>query len=257
MKNSFSLISFKTILCLVFISCMQIKSYAQKTVNTDSLINSIVNESIVNDPNDKGVTLLKSSNYSGATNFYSTEISKDAGNTEAYFNRGVSQWQTNEPSKACRDWSAVLALGDTATFKLLDANCHGKMVIDGDTLSKNEYHQMFAVPKDAKTSSTGSNAMTVVEQMPEYNGGDVALMNFLKQNIKYPEEANKKNIHGTVVVNIIVSTKGNVMFPYVKKGIGSGCDEEALRVIRLMPAWNAGKQNGKAVLVRYNIPVKF
>ena len=83
------------------------------------------------------------------------------------------------------------------------------------------------------------------------------LMNFLKQNIKYPEEATKKNIRGTVVVNIIISTKGNVMFPYVKKGIGAGCDEEALRVIRLMPAWNAGKQNGKPVLVRYNIPVKF
>ncbi len=230
----------------------------QTAVNTDSLINTMVNQSIISSPSDPGLSLMKNANYSDATKFYSAEINKNESNAEAYFNRGISQWQTNEPSKACQDWSAVLALGDTATFKLLDANCHGAMIIDGDTLKKTEYHKMFAAAKpSAQSSSAGSNAMTVVEQMPEFKGGDIAMMKYLNQNIKYPEEARKKNIQGTVIINIIISTKGNVMFPYVKKGIGGGCDEEALRVIRNMPAWNPGKQNGKAILVRYNIPVKF
>lgn len=245
------------VVSVLFISIYQ-NGYSQKTVNTDSLINAISNQSIVSNPNEMGITLLKSSNYTDATNFYSAEISKNEGNAEAYFNRGISQWQTNEPSKACQDWSAVLALGDTATFKLLDANCHGTMVIDGDTLHKEQYHQMFAVAKpNAKTSSANSNAMLVVDQMPEYKGGDAAMLKYLTQNIKYPADALSKGISGTVIVNIIISTKGNVMFPYVKKGIGGGCDEEALRVIRNMPAWNCGKQAGKPVLVRYNIPVKF
>ncbi len=250
--------SLKSILNIVVFCLCYSNCFSQKTVNTDSLINSMVNESIVNSPSDAGVTLMKSSSFSDATKFYSAEINKNEGNAAAYFNRGISQWQTNEPSKACQDWSAVLALGDTATFKLLDGNCHGAMVIDGDTLHKEQYHKMFAVAKtDAKSSSNSSNAMTVVEQMPEYKGGDLAMMKFLNMNMRYPEVARKKNIQGTVIVNIIISTKGNVMFPYVKKGIGGGFDEEALRVIRSMPAWNPGKQNGKPVLVRYNIPVKF
>ena len=256
MKISFASHSLKLILSGFVFCCSN--SFGQKTVNTDSLINSMVNESIVTSPTDAGITLLKSANYSDATKFYSAEISKNQGNAEAYFNRGISQWQTNEPSKACQDWSAVLALGDTATFKLLDANCHGAMIVDGDTISKIQYHKMFATAKPtAQSSSANSNAMTVVEQMPEYIGGDKALMNFIAKNLRYPNEAREKNIQGIVIVNIIISTKGNVMFPYVKKGIGGGCDEEALRIIRSMPAWNPGKQNGKPVLVRYNIPIKF
>ncbi len=241
---------------LLAVNCLY--SQGQTKVNTDSLINSLTSQSIVTNPNDMGVTLLKSANYSEATNFYSAEINKDAGNASAYFNRGISQWQTNEPAKACQDWSAVLALGDTATFKLLDANCHGLMVIDEDTLSKKQYRQMFApVKTDSKTASAGANAFMVVEQMPEFKDGDLAMLKFINHNLKYPKTALENKTEGTVIINIIISSKGNVMFPYVKKGIGNGCDEEALRVIRSMPAWNPGKQGGKPVLVRYNIPIKF
>ncbi len=230
------------------------KAIAQKTTHADSVVNSVFNKSIVSAPGDAGVQLIKSEKYADAASFYSSQINKDVGNVQAYMNRGVAQWQMNEPSHACRDWSAVLALGDTATFKLLDGQCHGKMVIEGDTLKKEQYHRMFSVPRDSKTLSDNSAAFTFVEEMPEFPGGENALLAYLDKNIKRPANS---TVTGIVIVNFIVSTKGTILFPYIKKGIGGGCDEEVLRVFRNMPKWKAGKQNGKPVLVRYNIPVKF
>ncbi len=249
-SNSIVTLSFIFLLAIFYSS----KTYSQKISKTDSVINDIMNDDILSGPNDQGMSLIKDSKFMEATQYYNTEIKKDAGNTSAYFNRGVSQWQMKDESNACKDWSALLALGDTAAFKLLDSKCHGTMVVENDTLKKAEYHKIFAVKQDDKTMSNNSGAMMMVEQMPEYKGGIDKLLAYLQSNIKYPVTAKE---HGTVIVNFIVSTKGTILFPYVKKGIGAACDAEALRVVRNMPAWNPGKQSGKPVLVRYNLPVKF
>lgn len=98
---------------------------------------------------------------------------------------------------------------------------------------------------------------TVVESMPEFPGGDAARMKFLQDNIKYPQLARESGIQGTVYVTFVVETNGRVTDVRVLRGIGGGCDEEAVRVIQMMPNWNAGKQRGKPVRVQFNMPIRF
>jgi protein TonB len=98
---------------------------------------------------------------------------------------------------------------------------------------------------------------TVVETMPAYPGGEKALYKFMRENVKYPEEAKLKNIQGRVFVSFIVETDGSVSNVQVLRGIGGGCDEEGVRVVSSMPKWTPGKQRGKAVRVQYNLPIKF
>lgn len=97
----------------------------------------------------------------------------------------------------------------------------------------------------------------VVEEMPVFPGGTEALMQFIGENIQYPELAKIKNIEGKVFVNFIVEADGKVSNAKVLRGIGHGCDEEALRVISSMPDWQAGKQGGQAVRTSFNIPIRF
>lgn len=98
---------------------------------------------------------------------------------------------------------------------------------------------------------------TVVESMPGYPGGDATRMQFLQENIKYPQMARESGIQGTVYVTFVVETDGRVTDVRVLRGIGGGCDEEAIRVIQLMPKWVPGKQRGKPVRVQFNMPIKF
>ncbi|MEI7896377.1 MAG: M56 family metallopeptidase [bacterium] len=98
---------------------------------------------------------------------------------------------------------------------------------------------------------------TVVEEQPTYTGGQDGYVKFLVENIKYPEDAKKKGVTGTVDVSFIIEKDGSVSDVKVLRGIGSGCDQEALRVVKMMPKWNPGKQRGEAVAVQYNLPIKF
>jgi protein TonB len=97
----------------------------------------------------------------------------------------------------------------------------------------------------------------IVENNPEYPGGDEARLNFLRNNIKYPQMARETGIQGTVYVGFVVEKDGSVTQVKVLRGIGGGCDEEAIRVTKMMPKWKAGKQRGKEVRVSYSMPVKF
>lgn len=98
---------------------------------------------------------------------------------------------------------------------------------------------------------------TIVEEMPQFPGGDSALKRYIQTNIRYPDKAREHSITGTVYVSFLVDKDGNIQDPKLLRGIGGGCDEEALKVISSMPAWLPGKQNGRAVIVQYNIPIKF
>ena len=96
-----------------------------------------------------------------------------------------------------------------------------------------------------------------VDIMPEYQGGTNEMVNFIGKNLKYPEQAVKANVIGKVIVKIIIEKDGSVNSVSFLKGIGFGCDEEAMRVVKLMPKWTAGKQNGRNVRVKFTIPVFF
>ncbi|OFY52189.1 MAG: hypothetical protein A2W85_00345 [Bacteroidetes bacterium GWF2_41_31] len=109
----------------------------------------------------------------------------------------------------------------------------------------------------AKAYNAKEDVYTMVDSMPEYPGGMNAMMSFLSSNITYPQQAKNDTISGRVFINFIIEKDGSVTNVKVLRGIGSGCDEEAVRVISSMPKWKPGMQNGEAVRVSYNIPIKF
>ena len=97
----------------------------------------------------------------------------------------------------------------------------------------------------------------IVEEMPSYPGGEQKLMEYVAKNIKYPQIARETGIQGRVFVGFVVEPDGSVSNVKILRGIGGGCDEEAVRVIKSLPKWKPGKQRGKAVRVSYQIPVLF
>ena len=97
----------------------------------------------------------------------------------------------------------------------------------------------------------------VVEEMPEFPGGMRECMNFIGKNIKYPTQAQENGKEGRVIVQFVVNRDGSIVEPSVVRGVDPELDAEALRVISIMPKWKPGKQRGKAVRVKYTIPVMF
>ena len=93
------------------------------------------------------------------------------------------------------------------------------------------------------------------EVMPEFPGGEQAMMDFVAKNVKYPKEAMEKEISGRVLVSFVVEKDGSINETEVVKGIGGGCDEEAVRVVKAMPKWKPGKEKGKAVRVSFMLPI--
>ncbi len=110
---------------------------------------------------------------------------------------------------------------------------------------------------DGLTGDTGPEIVTFAEQMPEFEGGQEAMMNYLSKNINYPPVARENGIEGRVVLQFVVGTDGKISQIEVLKKLGWGLEEEAVRVVKAMPAWRPGKQNGKAVFVKFTLPIVF
>ncbi len=98
---------------------------------------------------------------------------------------------------------------------------------------------------------------TIVEQMPEFPGGNDEMFKFLSNNIRYPVIAQENGVTGMVILTFVVSKTGKISDIQVVRGIGSGCDEEAIRVVKKMPDWKPGRQGGSAVPVKFTLPVRF
>lgn len=97
----------------------------------------------------------------------------------------------------------------------------------------------------------------LVEEMPDFPGGDKARIKFLARNLRYPKEARENIIDGVVYIEFIVEKDGSLTNIKVKRGIGGGCDEESIRVVKLMPNWKPGKQRGEYVRAQFILPIKF
>ena len=144
----------------------------------------------------------------------------------------------------------VLNTPDSPAFNQIHVNPIAEPVIQEK--QKKETQIKYVAPV-----APANEVYTVVEKQPSYPGGTDGYRDFLLANIKYPEEAVKKGVTGTVYVTFVVQKDGSVANVKVLRGIGTGCDEEAVRVVRLMPKWNPGEQKGKPVDVQYNLPIKF
>ena len=101
--------------------------------------------------------------------------------------------------------------------------------------------------------------LVAIQQQPEYPGGDGELFSFLRKNINYPIKERDNGIQGKVFITFIIDKDGSVTDVALYKGLigGPGCDKEAMRVIKMMPKWQPGMQNGKTVKVRYILPIMF
>ncbi len=97
----------------------------------------------------------------------------------------------------------------------------------------------------------------VVEKQPSFPGGEQARKKYLANNIEYPQLARESGIQGTVFVTFVVEKNGDITDVRVLRGIGGGCDEEAIRVVKEMPKWEPGEQRGKPVRVQFNMPIRF
>jgi len=98
---------------------------------------------------------------------------------------------------------------------------------------------------------------SVVEQMPEFPGGEAALRKFLAANVKYPAIAAENGVQGKVFVNFVVDRNGGISNVKVVRGVDPAVDKEAVRVVKSMPKWIPGKQNGEAVRVSFTVPINF
>lgn len=96
-----------------------------------------------------------------------------------------------------------------------------------------------------------------VEEMPEFPGGEEAMVKFIGNNTRYPAIARENSVTGTVYVDFVVNKEGQVTNVKVRRGIGAGCDEEAVRVIKSMPAFKPGRQNGRPQQVQFTVPIRF
>ena len=124
-------------------------------------------------------------------------------------------------------------------------------------MDQNEVMEEYVAPEIVEEEVVEAEVFTIVEEMPSYPGGDAKMYEYLGKNIKYPQIARESSIQGRVFVNFVVEPDGSVTNVKVLRGIGGGCDEEAMRVVKSMPHWKPGKQRGKAVRVSYTLPVVF
>jgi protein TonB len=109
----------------------------------------------------------------------------------------------------------------------------------------------------AQTTVEEAKIFTFVEQMPEFPGGDKGLIQFLQKKIKYPKRDRDLDIEGKVIIRFVVNENGKVTDVHVLRSAEHDLDEEAVRVVKQMPKFKPGKQQGKAVKVYYNVPIVF
>ena len=124
-------------------------------------------------------------------------------------------------------------------------------------MDQNEVVEEYVAPEIEEEEVVEQEIFQIVEEMPAFPGGEAKLMEYVGKNVKYPQIARESGIKGRVFVSFVVEPDGSVSNVKVLRGIGGGCDEEAMRVVKAMPKWKPGKQRGKAVRVSYMLPVNF
>jgi protein TonB len=124
-------------------------------------------------------------------------------------------------------------------------------------VDQNEVIEEYVAPEIEEEEIQEAEIFTIVEEMPEFPGGTQKLADYLAKNIKYPQMARESGIQGRVFISFVVEPDGSVSNVNVMRSLGGGCDEEAVRVVKSMPKWKAGKQRGKPVRVSYILPVNF
>lgn len=230
---------------------------------------------------EKGTKAVESGNYQEGIKFLTLTINEfPTGN--AYFNRSAAYFYLGDTCSYCADLKKASEYKDFEAQKLYFETCTYCTTITNlpDSIHSNNlkiksiqvfhskctsdstisyiYEKAEKEPVSAEiTESENSDVFTIVEEMPSFPGGENARNRFLAENIIYPSKARNAGIQGMAYISFIIDKDGNVTNVKVLRGIGGGCDEEAVRVVELMPQWKPGKQNGKNVRVLFNMPIEF
>jgi protein TonB len=125
--------------------------------------------------------------------------------------------------------------------------------------AQNTTEDNIALPPVPVDEAAQEETFVIVEQMPEFPGGQAALMKYLSSNIKYPDECRKMGIEGKVYVKFVVDKTGSITDTKLLRGVPDGklLENEAIRVIKTMPKWKPGNQSGKPVSVYFTLPISF
>jgi len=145
----------------------------------------------------------------------------------------------------------------TTQLEIVDDNVETEDININAEVEQNEVIEEYVAPEVVEEEVVEQEIFQIVEEMPAFPGGEQKLMEYVGKNIKYPQIARETGIQGRVFIGFVVEPDGSVSNVKLLRGIGGGCDEEAMRVVKSMPRWKPGKQRGKAVRVSYQIPVFF
>lgn len=184
--------------------------------------------------------------------------------------------EQKESVEALETGAAISAQNNQITIKstILD---DGRIKIDGTKEDVEKFKNFFASSpgfemqtdslgnvyliktKEVKSAVVpeGENVFFIVEEMPEFPGGELALRKYIANTIKYPESAVKKGIQGKVYVTFVVTKDGAIANAKIARGVDTSLDKEALRVVNSLPQWKPGKQKGENVNVQYTVPINF
>ncbi len=109
----------------------------------------------------------------------------------------------------------------------------------------------------SQSDDSDNSVYAMVDEMAQFPGGQAEMLKYLQENLQYPEAAKANNVHGRVFVKFVVERDGSLSDIQIFRGLGSGCDEEAIRLIQSMPKWQPGKNKGKEVRTSKTVPVTF
>lgn len=115
----------------------------------------------------------------------------------------------------------------------------------------------FSTIETSFAQTNNEEIPVAVDKMPEFPGGQVALVKYISKNIKYPQKYKSEKLNARVFVSFIIDKDGKVVSPKIVKSLNAECDAEALRVISKMPDWIPGEKNGQKVAVKFGLPVNF
>jgi len=196
---------------------------------------------------NQGFLALQNNDCRNAENYF-LKSSNILPHKDTFFNLALTQICLGDTNKYCYYLSMAKSMGDSSSHDLIQKKCSD---FDISTYIKINF------PTSHQHNPSEMEIFTISEIQPTFPGGDDALLHYLGRNLSYPIEAKEQGIQGTIFITFVVETDGSISNVKVLRGIGGGCDEEALRVVRNMPKWSPGMQRGKYVRVQFNLPIRF
>ena len=223
---------------------MQVKKSEKASLEKDKLVYALM-----------GLVFVLSLCYV-ALEWTEREVTKyEVTDTEFLFEEEVEIQQTSQetppppPPPAVQEVEVLNVVEDNVETESIEVN----------TEDDKEQEVVIAAPVEAPVEEEEEEVVfVVVESMPEFPGGQQALFKYLSENVKYPVIAQENGIQGRVICQFVVNKDGSIVdVEVVRSGGDASLDKEAVRVIKSMPKWKPGKQRGKAVRVKYTVPVNF